>query len=155
MRVYVVTSGSYSDYGIVGIFSTKEKAEEFMGGRPDKFNGINEYDVDSLPPKKWVTKYRYFLRLNGERHEGSVDSTIEEEEDQPVEVSVGERGYGETEKPTIYDGSYRPSGWNWFNGFSYVSLEHAKKLAVEQRQKALVEHPDWFTDIYGGQSCTR
>ena len=29
-NVYVVTHGSYSDYQIDGIFSTKEKAQEFI-----------------------------------------------------------------------------------------------------------------------------
>ena len=30
MQVYVVTSGEYSDYGIDAIFSTAEKAQEYV-----------------------------------------------------------------------------------------------------------------------------
>lgn len=30
INVYLVTAGSYSDYGIHGVFSTREKAKEFI-----------------------------------------------------------------------------------------------------------------------------
>ena len=37
---YVVTSGDYSDYGIRGVFTTREAAEEFIGGDPFVVNGV-------------------------------------------------------------------------------------------------------------------
>ena len=47
---YVVTSGSYSDYGIDGVFSTKEKAQEFIdmvieAGHSNE-PGIEEWEID-------------------------------------------------------------------------------------------------------------
>ena len=49
--VYAVTAGSYSDYRIVALFSTKERAEEFIAAmtKPDGYNelnGIEEFELD-------------------------------------------------------------------------------------------------------------
>ena len=52
MLVYVVTVGEYSDYGIVKIFSTRERAEEYIAlcNKYDKynanFNEIEDYEID-------------------------------------------------------------------------------------------------------------
>ena len=46
MKVYAVTSGIYSDYGIEALFSSKEKAEEFMRlfpRRTPEYNDPEEY----------------------------------------------------------------------------------------------------------------
>ena len=44
MKVYVVTSGTYSDYMIRKIFLDKDKAEEYRKWLPDS-NDIEEYDT--------------------------------------------------------------------------------------------------------------
>lgn len=54
MKVYVVTSGEYSDYKIEAIFSTKEKAEECSLWTPR--SEIEEYEVDK---KDESCKYYY------------------------------------------------------------------------------------------------
>lgn len=136
MKVYVVTRGEYSDYCISAIFSTHEKAEEYMGGFPGEFNEIEEYELDSEQPlvmgKCWVAN----LRLDGSEYMPTFDGV----ECIAEEFRSGERGYGTTEE--------RKYGYanelDWFVGKSYVNKEHAMKLAVEQRQKALREHPEWF-----------
>lgn len=46
-KVYVLTSGSYSDYHIIGIFSTKERAE-FISKKLDSNNEIEEYELDEI-----------------------------------------------------------------------------------------------------------
>lgn len=43
--VYLVTSGSYSDYGIEAVFSTAEKAEAYRWNRADDVR-IEEYELD-------------------------------------------------------------------------------------------------------------
>jgi hypothetical protein len=48
-KVYAVSSGSYSDYKVNAIFSTKELAEEFKSLVPNpEYNDIEEYDLDPL-----------------------------------------------------------------------------------------------------------
>lgn len=44
-KVYVVTAGCYSDYHIVAVFSTKEKAEEYIAYHGTDYN-LEEYDLD-------------------------------------------------------------------------------------------------------------
>lgn len=46
-EIYAVSTGTYSDYGIVAVFSTKEKAEEFMKFVPSEdYNDIETYELD-------------------------------------------------------------------------------------------------------------
>lgn len=44
MKVYIVTSGTYSDYMIRKIFLDKDKAEEYRTWLPDS-NDVEEYDT--------------------------------------------------------------------------------------------------------------
>lgn len=57
MKVYVVTSGIYSDYHIVAVFDDKRKAEVFCAADNDKNKGhriwgdtcyIEEYDTEEI-----------------------------------------------------------------------------------------------------------
>ena len=48
MTVYLVSDGEYSDYSILGIYSTKEKAEEALALYAAKY--IEEWEIDVLPP---------------------------------------------------------------------------------------------------------
>lgn len=57
MKVYVVTSGEYSDYMIRKIFLDKDKAEEYKKWLPDS-NDIEEYDTsdDDVVNKQYVVR---------------------------------------------------------------------------------------------------
>lgn len=54
-RVYLITAGEYSDYGVLAVCSTREKAEHFCevlnrnGGWYGDKAEIEEYPVDSIP----------------------------------------------------------------------------------------------------------
>ena len=66
MQVYVVTSGEYSDYGIDGIFSTAEKAQEYVSMREftdeNESYRINVWEVD----KHYETEIVDLVLLNNE-----------------------------------------------------------------------------------------
>lgn len=132
MTVYVVTAGEYSDYHIEAVFSTHEKAVAYMGGHSERFNDINTFELDSAPAKKFVRQYEHWLTGDGESC-NSDESIIEEEK----EVSDNGRGSSMTRKLGYNE---RWSTDAVFYGESYISAEHAKKLAVEERQKYLREH---------------
>lgn len=52
-KVYVVTAGEYSDYRIEGVFSSREKAEEYINHSTDQdLNGIDEWVLDEKKPDK-------------------------------------------------------------------------------------------------------
>ena len=46
--IYLVTNGSYSDYHVLGVYSTKEKAEHAKRLFASD-NGIWEYELDGIP----------------------------------------------------------------------------------------------------------
>jgi hypothetical protein len=50
MKIYIVTSGSYSDYSIVGVFTDRDMAEKMAAATRDS-NGVEEWDTDILPDK--------------------------------------------------------------------------------------------------------
>lgn len=49
--IYIVTAGEYSDYHICAVFSTKEKAEEYVQCHGTDYN-IEEYNLDEEVVKK-------------------------------------------------------------------------------------------------------
>lgn len=64
MKVYVVTTGEYSDYTIKGVFSTYEAASAAVAAinkYPSVYNennGIEEYELDGYQPfEKYLTLY--------------------------------------------------------------------------------------------------
>ena len=53
-KVYLVTKGQYSDYQVVGVFSSEEDAEKFCAlynGALDSPYTVEEYDLDPGLPK--------------------------------------------------------------------------------------------------------
>ena len=66
MKIYVVTSGCYSDFHINAMFSTREKAQKYIDAAKfddwDEINGITEYDIDVAPtePPKSMSVSGYF-----------------------------------------------------------------------------------------------
>ena len=50
-KVYIVTSGEYSDYHIDAVFSTRKKAEEYVDAHGSDYR-VEEYPVDDAGVKK-------------------------------------------------------------------------------------------------------
>lgn len=72
-QVFVVTSGCWSDYMINAVFSTREKAEEYISvvvhnsGHDFNYDGydIETYDLDVEQPKKLEYVKYYATFING------------------------------------------------------------------------------------------
>ena len=65
-KVYIVTSGEYSDYHIDAVFTTREKAEQFCAvhntcERYSNFYNIEEYDVDESDCTKAEVVYAFHV----------------------------------------------------------------------------------------------
>lgn len=58
-KVYAVWRGEYSDYRIVAIFSTQEKAQECCAVFNDA--GVTEYELDSFDEGKELHKYKVYI----------------------------------------------------------------------------------------------
>jgi hypothetical protein len=71
MKIYIVESGEYSDRIIEGVFSTREKAEEYIKyHRYDSWYGdtfrITEYDLDSWNKDDYIYEHVCNIDDNGE-----------------------------------------------------------------------------------------
>ena len=65
--IYVVTRGSYSDYGIKAIFNTKELAQAYIDSfKYDSYNEMSIEEWDLNPNSKELKKGRkpYFVRMD-------------------------------------------------------------------------------------------
>lgn len=56
-KVYIVTSGEYSDYTIEAVFATREKAEEYVEAHGADYR-VEEYQVDDAEVKKKESIWR-------------------------------------------------------------------------------------------------
>jgi hypothetical protein len=84
-KVYVVTSGEYSDYSINCIFRTKGEAELWVATRWDSSRyEINEWEFEKANPKKMLAFSVTLYMKNGDVKWGSN----EESHDGPAEVTV-------------------------------------------------------------------
>ena len=60
-KVFIVTSGEYSDYGIDRVFSTEEKAKEWVNVITSMYGGnydIEQYELDAPIPER--KEYLFF-----------------------------------------------------------------------------------------------
>ena len=52
-KVYILTDGDYSDYHVVGVFSTRELAEDYVNSSERyEVDRIGEWEMDELQPDK-------------------------------------------------------------------------------------------------------
>ena len=67
-KVYIVTSGEYSDYGIDRVFTTEEKAKEWIDVITSMYNGnynIEQYELDApIPERKEYLFFEAYIENN-------------------------------------------------------------------------------------------
>ena len=71
MKVYVLTEGSYSDFRLHSVWSTRENAEAWLKrARADQNNDMNDaveiYDVDPVEPSDERPVFRVLMRKDGQ-----------------------------------------------------------------------------------------
>ena len=129
-KAFVVTEGVYSDYHICAMFDDEELAKKYCEVHKAKWSDyeyeewpINDWDVEEIAK----THYQCWMYLdNGE---------IKTENNTVRVVSPKLR----TDK---YDVEEKPMSWNtrfYTYGNSYVSKEHARKIASDRRTILLAE----------------
>jgi len=128
---YVVTSGEYSDYGICAIFSTREKAERYAKERGTD-NPIEEYLIDEDDELISRAIFEVVMELTS----GNV---IDKGQSNRL-ANPNERNL-ETRLVDLRDFNYGATGGKiTVQSASFVSPDHAVKLAAEFRQNYLREH---------------
>jgi hypothetical protein len=112
--IYILTEGDYSDYHIVGVYSTKELAEEAQSLY--QYSRFEEYSLDYIPEHPPGMK-AWFVRID--------DGTLE---------------FGLTHEVNAFDQKVpHEDEYNYHNGetgyFVYcwaVDKEHAEKIALDK-----------------------
>lgn len=72
-KIYIVTSGEYSDYRIDAVFTTKEKAVDYVEQHGTRYD-IEEYDLDEEVEKKTQLWSVEFSVEDGELYEANPTS---------------------------------------------------------------------------------
>jgi hypothetical protein len=115
MKVYIVTSGCYSDYHIEGVYSTREMAEEYIRAIKDDYKGINEWEVDVVVDPIEHGYLRWYVRFDGD----NIDYINQEDID--------------LDDPKEEECSY----YNYMGSLSFSiyakDRDHAIKIASEKR----------------------
>ena len=123
---YMVTQGRYSDYGVVGVFTTREKAEAFMALFPPQRDElrIEEVELDALDG---VPVGRRPFHVKFDFAGNSTAAPCE-----PTDMKQYCRPYGDSVHMTT-------DCWA-------TDKQHAIKIANERRVMALASG-DWQTDF--------
>lgn len=130
-EVYVVTAGEYSDYRILAIFSTPEAADKYVcahntGENPNASASVEEWPIDEVSEPVSVAPWQASIVCDT----GDISWTRRQNWSEVIQ-----RGTRAGPEDIHMISSKPPRGWIIVT--SYVSEEHAKKLAVEARQKWL------------------
>jgi hypothetical protein len=65
-KIYLVTSGSYSDYGVDAVFTTRDLAQSFIDSFKEgsfEMMGIEEWDLNPFERQIRDGFYPYFVRM--------------------------------------------------------------------------------------------
>lgn len=86
MKIYIVTTGCYSDYCIDKVFTDKDKAEEYRKWCRDA-NDLEEYDTEDDVEFQRFYRIRVHYRVN--------DNGLNSEPSVSIERCVSEQTYGD------------------------------------------------------------
>jgi hypothetical protein len=112
--IYVLTEGSYSDYHIVGVYSTKELAQEAESLYSDSM--IEEYSLDYIPEHP-PGMSAWFVRISN----GKLDDLYTNQVN-PFNVTV----------PSEDEYKYYNGETGYFVYCWAVDKEHAEKIALDK-----------------------
>lgn len=137
-KVFVITSGSYSDYGIYGVCSTRKLADRAISAAKgsDEYwasdANIEEWPLDELLERKPQKVWMCGMLLD--------DGTIVEPKQSFVKTEFSKPFRGRVDQYDVKVPFYRNRPLVRVS--STVSQTHANKYAAEQRQKWLRENSD-------------
>lgn len=129
IKVFVVTSGEYSDYGIDAIFTTRELAQLFIDAfNKNEWREFNIEDWELNPNETHLKQNRkaYFLRIN---KKGDI-----------VDLEVADTAYGFKQNISDAEISYTKNN-EWMNIRCFANDDaHAVKIAGEKRAQILASN---------------
>jgi len=101
-NIYAVNAGSYSDYRIIAIFSTMEKANEFMAAVPSRdYNDVEIFDLD--PNTSDLIKRGYAIWRINMLKDGTTESITKSDADIYSVTRTGTTMWWRTKAPFYKD----------------------------------------------------
>lgn len=142
--ICVVEKGSYSDYGVVGVFSSKENAELIANAINGDGDAYEKATVAEWPLDPAVDELRqglgiYFVQMQAD---GSVEWCVRKEVSE-YDIRGEVRMWRRSGAP-----AYRGQGLEdvlWVTAFAKDD-KHAVKIANEHRTRMLADGT-WHTDV--------
>lgn len=144
MKIFMVTTGSYSDYSVIGVCSTKEKAEE-LKKLTAADNNIDEIILDEFPDHP-TGHYWYQVTMDGRGNTtqvitedaSSIKNETNYEEWWPYGGGCNCPACGKQPNVLSLDASMNFNMWA-------KNEEHAIKIANERRIR-LIDTNSWGFD---------
>ncbi len=136
MKVFIVHFGAYSDRYTAGVFSTQELAQQYIAKHGDQGDGdIDEFEIDEYATHVRGTCYMALIDLEG----GNI---LEQKSwpyihDPHVRSAPPEINDFRSQQKSLGAFSVPSFGYLSAEVNSYVSADHALKLAAECRQSYL------------------
>lgn len=135
MKCYLLSSGSYSDYGVTAVFTTKEAAEAVAARHPNSELQVEERELDPGVVRAAEGLYRYRVSLDRESGDVVPYQTCESCGDADALGTVV------TEQYWIPRGSTFGHVNDWPKSVEVMcwarDMNHAVKIASEQRRQIL------------------
>ncbi len=130
MKVFVVTDGAYSGYHIVGIFSSREKANEKCPAAASeiKYASIEEWELDTVDDEGFLQAVY------------GCDIDIDTGRVETYGIPEHEKACATEFHPKYWSETYENPYYKRIQARSVISYEHALKLATEGRQNYLRVH---------------
>ena len=133
MKVYCVFQGCYSDRDCIAVFDNKEQAEQYSNALNDiDYSDVEEFELNQITRPITKKKVRCWYALiwikdivvcfAGIQNYSHKKGDLEESEGFEI-VDISHNKRNKIEKDIYY-----------IRVISYVSKEHAKKVAIEQYQ---------------------
>lgn len=142
-KVYIVTSGEYSDYQINVVFSTIEKAEEYVDAQGSDYR-VEEYPVDDAEVKKnesiWLVSVNW---KTGNADSANPDSFSDDNTDKIDTVQYDESYGGGYLTFVLMSDSMARAKKVAHERFMQVKALHAVKFPL-LKQRCVIEKPLLF-----------
>lgn len=138
-KIYAVNSGCYSDYRIVALFSTPERAQEFMAAVPDSdYNDVEEFELN--PDTADMIKRGYSLWSVHMLRDGNTERVSQRRDLSLYDVGdVGHRIWRRTQAPA-YQGRGIP---DILTSTVWAKSEKAAVKIVNEHRAQMIASGEW------------
>jgi len=139
-EIYLVTQGSYSDYGVRGVFTNKDLATEYAAQISTK------YETALVDTRQIMTELIAPIGYRGYEVKMDIEGNTDEVENNPVGKDTNENSYADCDfvldSPDKWtgDGKYITTGQYNFFICTDKGAEGAIKIANERRIRMIAEN---------------